>query len=303
MAIAAWANDAPTERGDDWLFATALNALSVHVAVLDGDGRIVGVNDAWRRFAVDNGARDAGTITEGADYLNASCAGGDPEGNAAADGVRRVLSGETDEFVLEYACHSPTELRWFELRATPLRHAGRQGAVVAHTLITERKLAEQRLAHLAHHDELTGLANRRRLTEALTAAQPTGRLGLLLVDLDRFKTVNDTFGHAAGNQVLRVVADALMRPLGVDALAGRYGGDEFCVALFDCDADLLRRAAAGATARTREHLARLPSARGTSVSVGATLVSPHEPLNTAVQRADDALYAVKRAGRDGLRVA
>lgn len=302
MASSASTEHLPTAGGQG-IFVAALNALSVHVAVLDQDGRIVAVNDAWRRFAVENGATDPAALAEGADYLGASCGGGDADGAAAAAGVRSVLAGDADEFRLEYPCHSPTELRWFELRVTPLTHAGLRGAVVAHSVITERKLAEQRLVYLAHHDELTGLANRRRMTDTLTAAQPSGRLGLLLLDVDRFKTVNDTYGHAAGNEVLQAVAEALARPLGAGALAGRYGGDEFCVALFDCSADILRLAAHDATARTREHLARLPCARGTSVSVGATLVAPHEPLSAAMRRADEALYAVKREGRDDFRVA
>jgi len=292
---------ATATQSRDGVFASALNSLTVHVAVLDQNGAIVAVNDAWRRFAADNGAAHHPTVLEGADYL-ASTEVADPDAQAATIGLRQVLDGEVDEFRLEYPCHSPTELRWFELRATPLREGALEGAVVVHSTVTQRKLAEQRLQFLAHHDELTGLANRRRMMEALSGAQPSGRLGVLLVDLDRFKTVNDTHGHAAGNDVLCAVADALAQPHAGGSLAGRHGGDEFCVALFETDAEALAEAAAAVCARTSLRLGRLAFAEGVTVSVGGTLVGTGEPLAAAMERADEALYAVKDRGRGDFNV-
>jgi diguanylate cyclase (GGDEF)-like protein len=288
-------------RTRDALSSAALNSLAVHVAVLGPDGRIVAVNDAWRRFAAENGAAHHHTVLEGADYLAVSSDASDLDASTAQAGVRSVLAGEVEEFRLEYPCHSPTELRWFELRATPLRDPSAVGAVVVHSTITQRKLAEQRLDFLAHHDELTGLANRRRMMEALAAAQPTGRLGVLLIDLDRFKAVNDTHGHAAGNEVLCAVAQAMGEPLGGGSLAGRHGGDEFCMALFDTDTAGVERAAAESCARARRRFAALPFAAAVTMSVGGTLVRPDEPLAQAMQRADEALYAAKGSGRDGHR--
>lgn len=291
------ADAAPPTR--ERLFAAALDSLRVHIAVLDRAGRIVEVNDAWRRFALANGA--PGTSWAGYDYVRGSC-GSSSDGEEATAGIRAVLAGELSEFRLEYPCHSPDELRWFEVRATAVRDASLAGAVVAHTPITDRKLAEQRLAFLAHHDELTGLPNRRRMMEELHRAQPSGRLGVLLIDLDRFKHVNDTFGHAAGNDVLCTVADALVRPLPGGSVASRHGGDEFSIALFDTDAAGLGAVAAEVCARVREHLRRSDIADATSASVGGTMVDPAEPLSAALERADQALYAAKDRGRDGYSV-
>lgn len=286
----------------DRFLAAALNSLDVQIAVLDEDGIIVAVNDAWVRFAAENGAADHPSVIEGAHYLAAYDEVDDAKAVAALAGVRDVIDGTRDEFVLEYPCHSPDEIRWFELRATPLRDEGRRGAVVAHSVITQRKLAELRLEFLASHDELTGLSNRRRVIEVLESMQPSGRLGVLLVDLDHFKLVNDTHGHAAGNDVLCAVSRALEIQLPGGSLAGRHGGDEFCVLHFDADPARLRHAAEALCDETRRRLAELSVAGGVTVSVGATVARPDESVADAMRRADQALYTVKRAGRAGFRV-
>jgi len=281
---------------DETLLAAALDALTVHVAILDASGTIVATNEAWRRFAADNGAAHHDAVQEGSDYLRASRGAGDCTGEAVARGIEEVLAGGRDEFRLEYPCHSPDELRWFEVRATPMPSG--TGAVIAHSTITERKLAEQRLEYLAHHDELTGLPNRRRMMAALDEHQGTGRLGVVLLDLDHFKMVNDTHGHDAGNRILMAVADAIGAPVGNGSLPGRHGGDEFCVALFDCDEATLTTAGATLCERIRERLSQLPFGATVSVSAGGTVVRRDEPLATALHRADEALYEVKRSGRD-----
>jgi len=122
-----------------------LNALPAHIALLDTDGLIVSVNDIWRQFATANelqGPRFAVKqnyleICEGA---NGDCA---EEAHRAAAGIRAVLAGTTKQFSLEYACHSPTEQRWFLLLVTPVQTGFPAGAVVMHIDITERKLAEE----------------------------------------------------------------------------------------------------------------------------------------------------------------
>jgi PAS domain S-box-containing protein len=124
-----------------------LDALTANIAVIDQDGTIQAVNEAWRRFARSNRAsQDIVDASIGMNYLevcrNAHGAFAD-EAQQALVGIQSVLRGEQTHFTLEYPCHSPTEKRWFLMSVTPLEQL--QGAVIAHINITERKLAEETL--------------------------------------------------------------------------------------------------------------------------------------------------------------
>jgi PAS domain S-box-containing protein len=125
--------------------AALLNALPAHIAVLDADGVIVAVNQAWRRFADENGLRDA-KHGLGRNYLDAcSPPPGSPaaESSAVAAGLRAVLAGKSSGFSMEYACDSPSEQRRFMLMATPLESGRLAGAVVMHINVSARAQAEQ----------------------------------------------------------------------------------------------------------------------------------------------------------------
>jgi hypothetical protein len=144
-----------------------------------------------------------------------------------------VLRGETVESDLEYACPSPSVGRWFIVRVSSVP-ADPPGALVTHVNITRRKAAEDDLLHRASSDPLTGLANRtaleQRLRRALTpraGRTPSPDVGVLCLDLDGFKPVNDTFGHAAGDEVLQVVAHRLLGVVRPQDTVARLGGDEF----------------------------------------------------------------------------
>ncbi|RZS90170.1 diguanylate cyclase (GGDEF)-like protein [Motilibacter rhizosphaerae] len=160
---------------------------------------------------------------------------------------------------------------------------------------------QQRMAHEATHDGLTGLANRTRFTTALEEALAgPGPAAVVLVDLDDFKAVNDQLGHAAGDELLRAVADRLREVVRAEDTPARLGGDEFAVVLPDCSA-----------ARSAEVAARLVEALAAPVQLGATRVAPRASIGTAardgepldldelVRRADVALYQVKRNGKAG----
>ncbi len=127
--------------------AAILNALSAHIALLDTQGRIVSVNEAWRRFAGANAIQGAG-YGIGLDYLeicDGACGDGAAEAHQTAAGIRSVLGGAEKSFSIEYPCHSPAEQRWFLLTVTPLTDDHPHGAVVMHVDITQRKRGEEAL--------------------------------------------------------------------------------------------------------------------------------------------------------------
>ncbi len=181
-----------------------MNSQAAHIAVLDRDGRIVEVNDAWRRFAAENEGA-AGSTDIGADYLRvcqtAAGASDEPAVRAIAEGIRAVLEGRQPSFTVEYPCHSPGERRWFLLHVSPLP-SSHGGAVVSHINISERKQAEERLAELLREREQT-------IEEVSTPVVPVleGVLVLPLIgSLDRERAERAT--RAALSEVTRQGARA-----------------------------------------------------------------------------------------------
>ncbi|PWV64454.1 diguanylate cyclase domain-containing protein [Plasticicumulans acidivorans] len=179
---------------------------------------------------------------------------------------------------------------------------GRLGHALNRMLDTLQE-AHLEIIHDALHDELTGLANRRRVLDALLEATGArnAQLALLLIDLDGFKAVNDTLGHAAGDAVLRTVAGRLREATRRSDLPARLGGDEFVVlvATGDAreDAQWLARKFAHAIARPVPYGAT--QARVTA-SIGIALYPQDgRSAETLFAAADAAMYAVKRSGRDG----
>jgi excisionase family DNA binding protein len=139
--------------------SSLLDTLSTHVAIIKGTGDVVAVNGAWRAFAESNGAV-LSKVVEGTNYLRVceSARGDQSEyAGAFAEGLRSVLSGELEEFEMEYPCHSPDERRWFVGRVLPFRNGSTPQAVVIHENITERKRMKQQLEHLAQEFELRGI--------------------------------------------------------------------------------------------------------------------------------------------------
>jgi diguanylate cyclase (GGDEF)-like protein len=163
--------------------------------------------------------------------------------------------------------------------------------------------ATARMRVLALTDELTGLPNRRavlaRLRELL-AQQTATTSGVLIADLDNFKTINDRLGHAIGDEVLRTVGTVLADAVRDPVFVGRLGGEEFLVVLPDTDIESARQAAE----RIREQVGAVDTRRWLgegklTVSLGVTLSRPdRDTLGEMLRRADTALYAAKRAGRD-----
>jgi diguanylate cyclase (GGDEF)-like protein/PAS domain S-box-containing protein len=193
---------------------------------------------------------------------------------------------------------------WVVAQATLVRDAA---GVPLHVIgqmqdVTERREYEERLRHLADHDALTGLLNRRAFEEALEGhvarARRYGPAGaLLLLDLDGFKDVNDTLGHHAGDELLTRCAAALTARLRETDVLARLGGDEFAVLLpMEC-AD-----AAELVAHALVDVVRGLDA-GVTASIGVAVVDdPEAGAETLMIDADRAMYAAKGAGRDGVRM-
>ena len=174
-------------------------------------------------------------------------------------------------------------------------------------LTAQRDRAERTLAHHATHDELTGLYNRRHITAVIDQAIAEGDrdLAVLVCDLDRFKPVNDAYGHPAGDEVLRVIATRLTGVIRAGDVVGRLGGDEFvvlCPGGTPADAEQLT---ARLTAAVRQPIAVPGGVVTVGVTVGAAYARPGVPVDrdVLVGRADAAMYAGKTADRVGPGVA
>ena len=195
--------------------------------------------------------------------------------------------------------------RWWRLSGSPLadahgRFAGYRGVG---SDVTERRRTEKKIEFLARHDPLTGLPNRARLTEALQdALDAVARRGIgcavLLIDLDRFKAVNDTLGHPVGDKLLVQVAARLRKVVDRSGHPARLGGDEFAVVVPDVHA-----APPEALAETLiEHLSQPFEVDGHLLSIGASVGSARAPgdgasVDVLLRHADLALYRAKSDGR------
>ena len=219
---------------------------------------------------------------------------------------RSAISGQYDE---TYRVIRPDgSTRWVHDRAFPVRDAS--GAIyriagIAED-ITERKEAEEQLLQLAHYDVLTSLPNRvlfyDRLKQALAQAKRNQWItGVMFIDLDRFKNVNDTLGHVTGDKLLQQVSGRLTRAVRTGDTVGRLGGDEFAVVLSNLsstqDASLV---AQKIMAAFNEPFQLDGSEIYITVSIGITLY-PNDSTDqdTLIKNADSAMYRAKDVGRNG----
>lgn len=191
--------------------------------------------------------------------------------------------------------------------AMPLHDRG--GALIGsvfvfHDVSVMQQMTEW-LAHEALHDTLTGLPNRRAFEESLSRAVLDTRLGrrqhaLLALDIDHFKSVNDTRGHAAGDRVLRDLARLLQSHLPEGDMLARMGGDEFAVILYDVNSDEAEARAQALVDTVRQRRFRYEEhAFSLRISAGMTMIDEHTPdPGTLMIQADTAAYVAKETGRD-----
>lgn len=163
----------------------------------------------------------------------------------------------------------------------------------------ERK--HENLRQIARHDPLTGLLNRVALKELMSRPEVKGwtqqnEYGLLLLDIDHFKKINDTFGHLHGDEVLRAVADAVRASIRTGDLAMRYGGEEVLIILPSTPPSGIREVAE----RISERIKGLPLDHPLTVSMGMAMGGAGDEPRKVFERADQALYRAKAQGRDQL---
>ena len=158
-------------RQSKYFLQSTLDALSAHIAILDSEGRIIAVNEAWKNFALANqwSEQNSGAGVNYLEVCEKASGNCSAEAVEVARGIRKVISGHAAEFQLEYPCHGPAEKRWFIVRVTRFKGSGPVNVVVSHENVTERKRAEE---VVEEKDALIRIAGRLTRTGSWTAEMP-----------------------------------------------------------------------------------------------------------------------------------
>jgi diguanylate cyclase (GGDEF)-like protein/PAS domain S-box-containing protein len=279
---------------DDRLLHAVLDAAASLIVVVDTEGRLL----AWNRACEEVSGYTAEELGGSAAILERLIPEQDRD---RAVGVADKLARGESPVSVEVRWHTRSgDMRLISWTCTALKAAD---GTVSHVVgtgidVTDRSRLERRLRHLADHDDLTGLINRRRFQEELerhlTQCRRYGMSGALLVlDLDGFKEVNDKHGHSAGDRVLQSVANALRDRLRESDIVARLGGDEFAVLLPRGTAD-----SAEQVSRALEEAipVEVPTPGGSpiAVSVGfAPFADGVESVDDVLSAADASMYAAK----------
>jgi len=233
-----------------------------------------------------------------------------PVDHAQAETLSTVLHGTGALLPFSETCRLRTGLGnylWVQFRGMPVRSGNTRRLIAVVSDISEHKASEESWIHKALYDNLTGLPNRHLMNDRLKqAVANAGRHGhpfvFVTLDLDYFKEVNDTYGHAAGDQVLIELAQRLSRKLRPTDTAARLGGDEF-VAIFPCKAGMEQTTAENVMERFYENL-KPPVMLGDveyqlRSSVGIAFFPKHaKDVKTLFEHADTALYKAKENGKN-----
>ncbi|HTV98525.1 MAG TPA: EAL domain-containing protein [Steroidobacteraceae bacterium] len=274
---------------------TVLNSLSDAVIVTAPDGTIKSCNEATQRLL---GYGDAELVGKPlASFIDEAHRGGFDLAAAAPEAretVLRTAAGQT--IPVSMACSAITS-------ADPQF----QGNIFVARNITERKRAERRIRYLARYDTLTKMPNRMQFQHLLQQAIARSRrsqhaLALLYLDLDRFKEVNDTFGHSAGDRTLEILSERLTRVLSKETVIGRLAGDEFAMFVDDLPTDLDNRPGLAALSRTLlDEISRAFYVNQQEVYLTASVgiaICPFDAENVIdlIRNADAAMYHSKQNG-------
>lgn len=286
---------------------TIFNSIRDPFCIFDDEFRIIRVNDAYahlkNKTAAELIGRKCYEVLEGRPNTCEACVVGKTFHSADPCAKDKSVSLKDGTQV------------WMEIYTYPIQDDdGRVTHVIEYTRdITERKKSEEekrrlieRLEYLSRTDSLTGLMNRRALTDSLSyeldrAKRYESDLSLILCDIDNFKEINDSYGHDAGDRALQMLSATLKTALRKTDIAGRYGGDEFMLVLPETTLNGAEFLAEKILAEIRNLDLRFRDGRlirmSTSIGV-ACLSGKNETIDALIKRADDAMYSSKQAGRD-----
>ncbi|MEJ7747357.1 MAG: diguanylate cyclase, partial [Luteimonas sp.] len=290
------------DQSDLRLLRRALEATESGVAIADArlpDQPLVYVNAAFERI----------TGYPADEVLGRNCRflQGDERDQLGRHEIHRgIATGREARALLRNYCKDGT-LFWNDLHVNPVRD---EAGVITHFVgalydVTERQHYQERIAHLATHDELTGLPNRTllldRLQQAIASASRFGRgVGVAFIDLDNFKLINDSLGHGAGDLTLRAVAARLTDCVRDADTVARFGGDEFVLLISEqSDGSGIERVIERVEAAFAEPLDMGGSEHYVTCSIGYCGYPQHgADAETLLMRADIAMYEAKTAGRN-----
>ena len=292
-------------RASEARFRIMFDRASDGIMILSPSGELVAVNEAF--------ARMHGYTTEEMLILSLKDLDTPESARLTPERVQRIMARESMTFEVEHY-HKDGHVLALEVSSSLFVSEGEPLIQAFHRDVTQRKAAEAQIQTLAFSDPLTGLPNRRllmdRLEQALAGAHRHARHGaLLFIDLDNFKTLNDTLGHDKGDSLLKQVATRLIARVREGDTVARLGGDEFVVLLADLSSDP-QQAAKQAQLVTEKILNALGQpyqlaghGHHSSASIG---VSPfggaeREGIEEPLKRAELAMYQAKAAGRNTLR--
>ena len=274
---------------------TVLNSLSDAVLVTSPDGLVKSCNEAAQRLLGFSEQELKGkSLISLIDDVHRSAFESSSTAPDARETVLRTSSGQTIPVSMAGSVITTDDPQF-------------QGNIYVARNITERKRAERRIRYLARYDTLTKMPNRMQFQHLLQQAIARSRrnqrlLALLYLDLDRFKEVNDTFGHAAGDRTLEILSERLTRNLSKDTVIGRLAGDEFAMFVDDLPLDIDNRASIATLARTLlDEISRTFYVNQQEVYLTASVgiaICPYDAENVIdlIRNADAAMYHSKQNG-------
>ncbi|MBS7457049.1 EAL domain-containing protein [Coralloluteibacterium stylophorae] len=289
------------DEADLRVLRNAVHSAEDGIAIADAaapDLPLVYVNPAFERI----------TGYGAAEVLGRNCRflqGADTE-QPARDALAHAVASQREARVLLRNYRKNGEMFWNELLVAPVRD---ESGAITHFLgiqndVTERQRIQEQIAHRATHDELTGVPNRQLLIDRLEQAIRLGEaqahaVGVAFVDLDDFKLINDSLGHAVGDEVLRTVAARLLASVGPTDTVARFGGDEFVLLASDQPQGALGEALERAYAALAQPIEVQGAQLYVTPSIGYARYPDHgAAADLLLRRADLAMYQAKQRGRN-----